>query len=91
MQLHASGRQMGRNQRILSPIPRQKTPVITPTKVLTQPHATPHQSHARKYIVTKKDMGTTQVQILYDRKSKPRTEDRKTTTITINKLCIPLH
>ena len=91
MQLHASGRQMGPNQRIPSPIPKQETPVITPTEIPTQPHATSHQSHAWKYMATKKDMGTTQVQIPCDRKNKPRTEDRKITIIIINKLCIPLH
>jgi len=91
MQLHAGRRQIGPNQRIPSPIPRQETPVTTPTKISTKPHATSHQSQAWKHMAIKKDMGTTQVQTLYDRKNKPRAEDRKITTITINKLCIPLH
>jgi len=91
MQLHAGRRQMGPNQRIPSPISRKKTLVTTPTKIPTKPHATSYQSQAWKHMATKKDMGTTQVQTSCDRKSKPRAEDRKITTIIINKLCIPLH
>jgi len=91
MQLYACGRKMGPTQRIPSPISRKESPVTTPIKISTKPHATSHQSQAWKHMAIKKDMGTTQVQTPYDRKNKPRAENRKITTIIINKLCIPLH